>query len=543
MSISVQTAKNGLEVPLVDGVRLHSMYYPDKEGRQLADNFFNTLQQPAATLVVFGLGFLYHISPLVNRYNKIYVIEPNAELIKIVQNTPALQADIPSVEIVNNPDELVLSEFDLFVYPPVARLYPEISNNLRSLIKSPADATSVPKHLKILLDYPIYGGSISVAGYVHEALDAMGHTVLPVKNEIVNEFFQKILHHPQISSGNKMTSQLTELLAEYYWAEVQTQRPDICFFNAQSPSTLDVLARIKALGIPTVFGFVEDYSRFPYWQTIAPAVDYFCTIQKGNFHEQLMQILANPVYLPMAAQPSVHRVTSLSAEEQVYYGSDVSFMGAGYPNRHSLFGQLTDYQLKIWGTDWENNSRLAPYVMNNAARVSIDETVKIYNAAKININLHSSMQAAYIENGGDFVNPRTFEILACGGFQLVDKRQLLPELLTDGEDLVCFDTLDDLKEKIDYYLANPQERQAIAAQGAKTVSTYHSYEHRLSYLLHLLVNQQTSKPVNKQENEFFQQYPPATHSLSKYIEIINAAENPLDDAQTILLILNEFASM
>ena len=59
--------------------------------------------------------------------------------------------------------------------------------------------------------------------------------------------------------------------------------------------------------------------------------------------------------------------------------------------------------------------------------------MKIYNASKININLHSSLQTTDLVSRGDFVNPRTFELAAAGAFQLVDERSLLGELFGADE--------------------------------------------------------------------------------------------------------------
>ena len=74
---------------------------------------------------------------------------------------------------------------------------------------------------------------------------------------------------------------------------------------------------------------------------------------------------------------------------------------------------------------------------------------------------HSSLNHEGVVPDGDFVNPRTFEIAACGGFQLVDRRSLLGELFEEGE-LELFGDLAELRGKIDHYLARPEERNRFA---------------------------------------------------------------------------------
>jgi spore maturation protein CgeB len=87
---------------------------------------------------------------------------------------------------------------------------------------------------------------------------------------------------------------------------------------------------------------------------------------------------------------------------------------------------------------------------------------------------------------GDFVNPRTFEIAACGAFQLVDGRSLLGELFSD-EEMVKFSDLHDLRDKIDYYLQRPEKRAEFAEKGRRRVLAEHTYEKRMEELLALIV--------------------------------------------------------
>jgi len=84
--------------------------------------------------------------------------------------------------------------------------------------------------------------------------------------------------------------------------------------------------------------------------------------------------------------------------------------------------------------------------------------------------------------GGDFVNPRTFELALCGAFQLVDRRTLLPELFDDDE-LAQFGSLPELKERLAYFLAHPEARAAFAARARQRALTDHTYAARMETLL------------------------------------------------------------
>jgi spore maturation protein CgeB len=241
---------------------------------------------------------------------------------------------------------------------------------------------------------------------------------------------------------------------------------------------------LKQLNIPTAFWFVEDFRTLTYWKDIAAKYDYFFAIQKGAFIEELQsRNIKNHYYLPQACLPALHKPLNLTVVEHEIYSSDLSFMGAAYYNRVQSFPQLLDFDFKIWGSGWETNSIFGPCLQKNGERVSSEECVRIFNGARINLNLHSSTFHESVNPNGDFVNPRTLEIAACGAFQLVDRREELHEMFKLGEELVDFESMEELKEKISYYLSHEEERKAIAARGQARALKEHTMEHRMQEML------------------------------------------------------------
>jgi spore maturation protein CgeB len=266
------------------------------------------------------------------------------------------------------------------------------------------------------------------------------------------------------------------------------ERPvDIVLCMAQAPLSARALEELRKRGIVTVLWFVEDYLRFTYWKELAKHYDYVFTIQKGDCIEALKAAGAREVhYLPPAADPLVHLPVGLSAEEKARWGSPISFVGAGYHNRVHLFAALAEMPLKIWGTEWPECRPFDKLVQEKGRRLTPNEYIKIFNATEININLHSSTERDGVDPYGDFINPRTFELAAAGAFQLVDERSLLSELFTPGEDIITFNSLDDLKEKIAYYMAHPEERAIVAQKARQRVLKEHTYEHRLTKMLEII---------------------------------------------------------
>lgn len=86
----------------------------------------------------------------------------------------------------------------------------------------------------------------------------------------------------------------------------------------------------------------------------------------------------------------------------------------------------------------------------------------------------------------DLVSTRTFEIPACGGFMLhVDNPEVRSLFAVPGE-VDTFATAAELVDKVHYWLAHPEERQAVAARGhARAVPAY-SYVKRANELARMV---------------------------------------------------------
>ncbi|WP_027719818.1 glycosyltransferase [uncultured Desulfovibrio sp.] len=338
--------------------------------------------------------------------------------------------------------------------------------------------------LRILVILPMYGGSLPIGRYCAAALRALGHTV---------RLFEAPMLYPAFTGlkGLGLTPTRTvplenaffQVVSQAIWTHVQSLEPHLVLALAQAPMSRSLLMRLRRAGVRTAMWFVEDYRIFGYWRTYAPLYDAFAVIQKEPFLSELAQIgQTRAMYLPLAALPEFHKALELSPTEQKEYGSDIAFLGAGYPNRRLAFRLLAGRDFKIWGSDWEGEGLLSGNIQRQGARISEEESIKVYNAAKVNLNLHSSLQGGDLVSHGDFVNPRTFELAAMGAFQLVDQRGLLGELFAPDE-LATFTSMNECYAKIDYFLAHPEKREAYARRARERTLRDHTYERRMSDLL------------------------------------------------------------
>lgn len=104
------------------------------------------------------------------------------------------------------------------------------------------------------------------------------------------------------------------------------------------------------------------------------------------------------------------------------------------------------------------------------------EMPKVFRMSKINLNFT-------IPNIKSGIPLRIWDVLGCGGFLLTNYQAEIPYYFNEGEDLVCFDGLEDLCEKVGYYLEHEEERKRIAWNGYRKVREKHSYIERIRTIL------------------------------------------------------------
>lgn len=113
---------------------------------------------------------------------------------------------------------------------------------------------------------------------------------------------------------------------------------------------------------------------------------------------------------------------------------------------------------------------------------SIDTTDAYFDhfrTTAININLVNG-------NAESGLNMRHFEITAAGGFMLCREHGELAAHFEIGKECAVFRDERDLFDKIQYYLAHPEERRAVALAGQRRTLSEHLYSHRLQTVIHMI---------------------------------------------------------
>lgn len=184
-------------------------------------------------------------------------------------------------------------------------------------------------------------------------------------------------------------------------------------------------------------------------------------------------------YLPECFNPNKHFI-EIDKYNSNLYKCDITTAGNQHSWRNIFFEHFPNYNIKFWGLEapvWMPKGVLYSYFQGKPV-YNTEKAEAFYNAKIVLNNLH------YSEIEG--LNVRCFEAAGIGAFQIVDWRPGLNDLFIDGEEIVSFKTISELKDKINFYISNDKERNRIANKGKARAFADHTYKIRLQTMLNLI---------------------------------------------------------
>jgi spore maturation protein CgeB len=253
-------------------------------------------------------------------------------------------------------------------------------------------------------------------------------------------------------------------------------RPDVVLVIKGGPITPEAIASLKARGA-TVVNFFPDN---PLWMipfACIEAYDAFFTKERYAMRALQQAGLRNLHYLPMYCVPAFHHPVTLTDDERRRYGAAVSFVGSRYPYRERFVRELRAYPLRVWGQGWSRCRDADVRALVAGGAVFGREKLCVYSGSTLSLNQHHPM------NDIVGVNTRTFELAAAGACQVVDLKGDLPALFKPGEEVVAYRDLADLRRRLDYYLAHPDEAREIGENARRRALGDHTLRRRIEELL------------------------------------------------------------
>jgi spore maturation protein CgeB len=283
-----------------------------------------------------------------------------------------------------------------------------------------------------------------------------------------------------------LTPAIVNEFGRFIKREARIFKPHLVFVFKGEMVLPEVLRDCRRQGALT-FNFYPDWDFYGQYRWLGnnyPACvrEYDCVFTPKSYHFDLYRSAGarRVEFLPYAYDPWCHFPVEVSPEENGLYASDVVFVGTWGKRRAQLMEDLVrlddSMDLTIWGNQWDKlavDSPLRRHVKMHPAYGAMQG--KVFGASRIAL--------AFLTNP-DLHTARTFEIPAYGAFMLAERTEEHTKFFREGEEIACFNGLEELREKIDYYLAHDEERRAIARAGFKKVTTQgNSYVDRMQYVL------------------------------------------------------------
>jgi spore maturation protein CgeB len=273
-------------------------------------------------------------------------------------------------------------------------------------------------------------------------------------------------------------------------AQFEAFIPDIVLVYKGAFVHQKTLLTIKKKNVPTVV-FFPDVSFFAHGNNIPKCIPHYNHIfttksfavkdlyEKFNFPKDKI------TFIPHGYDPLVHRPLKSSEND---YSADVSFIGNYSKHKthvlEAIANALPEINLKIWGGTWyQYKGEVLKKSIQGSALLG-DAYVQAINGSKINLGILSEQVIG--ASSGDLITSRTFHIPGAGGFMIHQWSKEVEECYKENVEAAFFRDIEDLIQKISYYLIHNSERSKIAKNGTERALKDHSLDNRAKRILKVL---------------------------------------------------------
>lgn len=283
------------------------------------------------------------------------------------------------------------------------------------------------------------------------------------------------------------------------------------------------IGEITKLGIPAANFSCNNAHQFYLTRNIAPHFDYNLHAEK-DAGEKFRRIGANPVWFPMGANPKYYR--PLDVDKTI----DASFIGGAYAKRPFYIWTLlqSGVDIHVYGPSWKlpsaaallerpkleiyrigllvrlmlcldphRRARLssqlahidfkaklsAVYSDNLHPPIHDDDMIRIYNESRISLGfLEVYDNHDFSAKSMQHIHLREFEVPMCKTLYLTNYSDELAEFYEPDKEVAVFRNEYELKDKLKYFLTNPEEASKVEKAGYERALACHTYHKRFTDL-------------------------------------------------------------
>jgi spore maturation protein CgeB len=274
---------------------------------------------------------------------------------------------------------------------------------------------------------------------------------------------QQVGERPAIASPLRSPIEPSNIdLEEIIIQQAREMRPDVVLNQAVSEVQSRVLERIRPY-CQLIVGqiaspYPEDEPYTAYDLMISSLPNFVNYYRKRGIRAELNLLGFEPRVLQ-----------EVRVEERDVPLSFVGSITSDHGTRYQLIDQLArETDIKIWGR-LVSMPPLSPVMKRYQGEAWGHDMFRVLARSKITINQHIDIAENYANN------MRLFEATGMGALLITDWKDNLGELFVLGKEVVCYRSVDECLELIEYYSRHEDERAAIAAAGQRRTLQDHSY--------------------------------------------------------------------
>ena len=270
-------------------------------------------------------------------------------------------------------------------------------------------------------------------------------------------FRQNVGNFPMLDVSN-VNGQILDAMKETRW--------NILWLDRALVVDKHTLIRVKQLQPDCkIVGFSHDdmaqrHNQSKQFIEHLPFYDVFYTTKSYNVKELEGLGCKQCEFIDNSFDPEIHRPFFHMHFNNNAHRYSVGFIGHWEKEREDLFNELaeTGINISVWGGGWDKCSLRHSNLEINREDIVGDEYAKTLCSMDIALCMLRKINR-------DLQTTRSIEIPACGVFMLGERTDEHLALFEEGKEAEFFSTTDELTKKIEYYLNNPEKREAIAAAG------------------------------------------------------------------------------
>jgi spore maturation protein CgeB len=323
----------------------------------------------------------------------------------------------------------------------------------------------------------------STSQYYYTSLLKLGHNVVSWDPRYfdtwgpVDKIVQKLNQGPSPWKVKSINEKLVRICRQNFF--------DLVFVMSENFVTLEAIESVRQEAITSPKFLFHSHDNLFFERIVKPpgfyqalaAFDIAFTTKSQNVQRYISVGQKNAHYLPSAYEPTVHRPIPLQ-QSRLTQNFEVSFVGTYDTSRIRWLEKAGWDRLHVWGDFWTRfpdyqkyQDRIDPHA------IYYFEFADVCSRSKCSLGLLR-------EEAEDQHTQRTFEIPACGSLQFAPRNDEIKNLFVEDREIVLFDSPEELKEKLNYYLTHETQRAQLAEAGFKRVrQESHTYTDRVKTML------------------------------------------------------------